>query len=210
MGGGTGMIAYGFKGGTGTASRVVSIGDRLYTVGVLLQSNHGSRRDLRVAGVPVGEEITDLLPELGDQRATQVNITPDAHRGKNSVLVVIATDAPLQAHQLSRLARRAVLGLGRNGGTANDLSGEFVLAFSTGYRVPLQGAPRVAFLVNDNDEHFINALFAAAVQAVEEINQLVASATMVGANGAKVYALPRDRLVNILRRYGRLVGNDAH
>jgi L-aminopeptidase/D-esterase-like protein len=212
VGGGTGMIAYGFKGGTGTASRVVSSGGRIYTVGVLLQSNHGRRGDLRVAGVPVGEEITDLLPELGDARAPQANTAPAGRQGKNSILVVIATDAPLQAHQLSRLARRAALGLGRNGGTANDLSGEFALAFSTGYRVPLEGAPRAAFLVNDNDEHLMNALFAATVQAVEEaeINQLVASETMVGANGAKVYALPHDRLTRILRAHNRLAGSGVH
>ena len=201
VGGGTGMVAYGFKGGVGTASRVVETDGRRFVVGVLVQSNHGRRPDLRIAGAPVGEEIPDLMPEPGVAAAPAPEV-----QGKNSILVVIATDAPLQAHQLQRLARRAALGLGRNGGTASDLSGEFALAFSTTYRTPLQGAPKAPFLVNDNDEALMNGLFAAAAQAVEEaeVNQLLASRTTAGANGVVIHALPHDRLLEILRRHGRL------
>jgi L-aminopeptidase/D-esterase-like protein len=204
VGGGTGMVAYQFKGGIGTASRIVSAGGHAFTVGVLLQSNHGLRKDLRIAGAPVGAEISDLMPEAAPGL---LPTTPAAGvQGKNSILVIIATDAPLQAHQLQRLARRAALGLGRNGGTANDLSGEFALAFSTTFRTPLNGSPHAPFLVNDNDEATMNALFAATVQAVEEaeVNQLVASRDMEGAGGALVHALPHDRLLEVLRRHDAL------
>ena len=203
VGGGTGMIAYGFKGGIGTASRVVAVGDRHYVLGVLLQSNHGRRGNLRVAGVPVGQEIADLMPEPGAE--APLAPLPDS-QGKNSVLIVIATDAPLDAHQLQRLSRRAALGLGRNGGTASDLSGEFALAFSTSWRTPISGPPTPPALISELDEPTLNALFDAAVQAVEEaeVNQLVASETMTGAGGARVYGMPVERLCAILRRHGRL------
>jgi L-aminopeptidase/D-esterase-like protein len=201
VGGGTGMIAYGFKGGTGTASRLVQVRDQHYRVGVLLQSNHGRRTDLRIAGVPIGEEITDLLPARLPE-----NAPPGEGEGKNSILIVMATDAPLHAQQLHRLARRALAGLGRNGGTVGSLSGEFVLAFSTTFRSGLEGPPHVSTLINDNDEITFNALFAAVVQAVEEaeVNQLVASVTMTGADGWTVYGLPHGRLLASLKRHGQL------
>jgi len=203
VGGGTGMIAYQFKGGIGTASRAVAVGDRHYMLGVLLQSNHGRRRNLRIAGIPVGQEISDLMPEPGAEAPPAP--LPEA-QGKNSILIVIATDAPLDAHQLQRLSRRAALGLGRNGGTASDLSGEFALAFSTTWRTPLTGPPTPPALISDLDEAALNALFDAAVQAVEEaeVNQLVASETMTGAGGTRVHGLPVARLREILRRHGRL------
>ena len=171
-------------------------------MGVLLQSNHGRRHDLRIAGVPVGEAIPDLMPEGAPARPNR----PADAQGKNSILVIVATDAPLQAHQLDRLARRVVLGLGRNGGTASDLSGEFVLALSTTFRIPIAGPPSPPFLINDNDEATLNALFAGVVQASEEaeVNQLVASRTMAGAHGTIVYSLPIDRLVAILKSHASL------
>lgn len=200
VGGGTGMIAYGFKGGTGTASRLVWIGDRRLTVGVLVQANNGRRADLRIAGIPVGPEIADLMPTAdpaaGAAREPAV---------KNSLLIVIATDAPLQPHQLDRLARRAALGAGRNGGIAADFSGEFVLAFSTTNTTPLTGVSRPKEEISDLDEETLNPLFAATVQAVEEaiVNQLVASETMTGANDMTVYGLPHARLQALLKKYGR-------
>jgi L-aminopeptidase/D-esterase-like protein len=199
VGGGTGMIAYGFKGGIGTASRVVADGDRSYIVGVLLQANHGARRDLRIAGVPVGEEISDLKPEMRDRERPSP---------KNSLLVIIATDVPLQAHQLQRVARRAALGVGRTGSTAGNYSGEFALAFSTTNTSSWSGAPEKKLVVNDNDQGLMDALFRATVEAVEEalVNQLVASETMVGADDARVYGLPHDRLVSLLKKYNRYRG----
>jgi L-aminopeptidase/D-esterase-like protein len=199
VGGGTGMIAYGFKGGIGTASRVVADSDRSYIVGVLLQANHGARRDLRIAGVPVGEEISDLKPEMRDRERPSP---------KNSLLVIIATDVPLQAHQLQRVARRAALGVGRTGSTAGNYSGEFALAFSTTNTSSWSGAPEKKLVVNDNDQRLMDALFRATVEAVEEalVNQLVASETMVGADDARVYGLPHDRLVSLLKKYNRYRG----
>ena len=203
VGGGTGMQAYQFKGGIGTASRVVHVGDKTYTVGVILQANNAPRRDLRIAGVPIGEAIKDLLPERGHAAA---DATSD--RSKNSLLIVIATDAPLQVHQLTRLARRAVLGVGRDGSTGGNMSGEFALAFSTTNTTPLEGDPPPRQAISDLDDRPMDALFEATVQAVEEaiVNQLVASDTMVGLNGYKVYGLPHDRVIQILKSHGRLTG----
>jgi L-aminopeptidase/D-esterase-like protein len=201
VGGGTGMVAYGFKGGIGAASRVVKVGSKTYTVGVLLQANHGRRQDLRVAGVPVGQEIRDLRPTKGEPAPG--NVPNDGP--KNSLLIVIATDAPLQAHQLQRIARRAALGVGRDGSIGGDYSGEFALAFSTTNTLPFEGPPRTTEPINDNQMDVMDALFEATVQSVEEalINQLVASTTMTGVNGATVYSLPHDRLITLMKAYGR-------
>lgn len=201
VGGGTGMVAYGFKGGIGTASRMVKVGGKSFTVGVLLQANHGRRQDLRVAGVPVGQEIRDLrLMQRGPPAGTAPNDAP-----KNSLLIVIATDAPLQPHQLQRIARRAALGVGRDGSTGGDYSGEFALAFSTTNTLPFEGAPRTREFISDNQMDVMDGLFEATVQTVEEalINQLVASTTMIGVNNATVYGLPHDRLVALMKTYGR-------
>tara|TARA_R110000782_G_scaffold13999_8_gene41395 strand:+ start:42944 stop:44176 length:1233 start_codon:yes stop_codon:yes gene_type:complete len=199
VGGGTGMIAYTFKGGIGTSSRIVSAGDKRYTVGVLVQANHGSREDLRIAGVPISKEIKGAWPEINGIAA----LGPDAGKpqDKNSLLIVIATDAPLMPHQLERLARRAALGVGRNGSTAGALSGELALAFSTSHVIPLGQAPRLPALINDTDSATMNALFSGVVQATEEalVNQLVASETMTGANNVKVYGIPHDQLQRIMK-----------
>ncbi|MBU4165770.1 MAG: P1 family peptidase [Alphaproteobacteria bacterium] len=203
VGGGTGMIAYTFKGGIGTASRVVGSGDQRYTVGVLVQADHGNRDELRIAGLPMGRMIDGAWPS---QKGVVV-FGPDAGKTvampeKNSLLIVIATDAPLQAHQLERLARRARLGLGRTGSTAGNLSGEFSLAFSTTNILSIDGSPAMqAAPISDLDDEVMNSLFAATVQAVEEAlaNQLVASETMTGMDDVTGYGLPHDQLADIFR-----------
>jgi L-aminopeptidase/D-esterase-like protein len=202
VGGGTGMVAYRFKGGIGTASRVIDHDGRTFTVGVILQANHGYRRDLRIAGIPVGELITDLMPAtpLEDEFARLGDSAV-----KNSLLILIATDCPLQPHQLNRLARRAALGVGRNGSTGADFSGELVVAFSTTNTYLLSERWKTIPLPTDTNHALLDALFEATVQAVEEalVNQLVASETMTGVNGNTVYALPHDRLIELLKKYNR-------
>ena len=186
VGGGTGMICHEFKGGIGTSSRVTGG----YTVGVLVQANYGLRRQLRIAGVPVGAEIPDG------------KIRPDE---AGSILIIIATDAPLMPHQLKRLARRAALGLGRMGSTSGDGSGDLFLAFSTGNTIPVERhkAGDVKMLVTDD----LSPLFEATVQATEEAitNALVAGETMTGIDGHTVVGLPHDKLRAVLKKYGRLV-----
>lgn len=209
VGGGTGMVAYTFKGGIGTASRVIETSKGKFTVGVLVQANHGKREDLRIAGVPVGREIVGNWPEIRGTIATGPHKGKPAPLDKNSLLIVIATDAPLMPHQLERMARRAALGVGRNGSTASSFSGEFALAFSTTSRLPLVQDKIFTSTppISDMESDVLDGLFAATVQATEEalINQLVASDTATGANGAKVYALPVDQLVRILRAHNRLI-----
>ena len=189
VGGGTGMICYGFKGGIGTASRIVARGQGGYTVGVLVQANHGRRHQLLVAGVPVGEEIRE-------------GAAPGDEMG--SILIVVATDAPLLPHQLERLARRAALGLARTGAVAGNGSGDLFLAFSTAnpQAGDSEGLPALAMLPNDR----MDALFEATVGATEEaiVNALVAARTMTGFRGRTVTALPHDRLREVLQRHGRL------
>lgn len=200
VGGGTGMVAYEFKGGIGTASRVVAGAHRRFTVGVLLQANHARRGDLRIAGVPVGRALSDLMPQMGGD----LDAPPRAADAtKSSLIVVIATDAPLAAHQLRRIARRAALGIGRNGSTANNLSGEFALAFSTTNVASPDGQAAPVDGISDLDSDTMNGLFAATVQCVEEalVNQLLASETMRGTNGAVVHGLPRERLIAALARH---------
>lgn len=192
VGGGTGMHNYDFKGGIGTSSRLVSTEQGSYTVGVLVQANYGRRQQLRIAGVPVGKEITDLMPERGEEQ------TPDG----NSIIVIIATDAPLLPIQLQRVARRAVLGLGRNGSVGMSGSGDIFIAFSTGNRLAIEETKmRELRMVTD-----VDPLFEATVQATEEaiINALVAAETTEGINGHVLHAIPHDRLQEILQKYGRL------
>jgi len=199
VGGGTGMIAFGFKGGTGTASRVVTAGGVDYTVGALVQANFGRRPQFLVAGAPVGREIPDLMPETGRPRAVQGD---DPESG--SIIAVIATNAPLLPHQLRRLAQRAGLGVARVGGSGGNGSGDIFVAFSTAnpgtYEKPATAA--VTMLSNDA----IDPLFQGAIQATEEaiINAVVAAETMVGRDGNRVHALPHDRLRSALRKYNRL------
>lgn len=192
VGGGTGMVSHGFKGGTGTASRALDQKDGGYRVGVLVQANYGRRDLLRIAGVPVGREITDLLPKAGPRD------------GAGSIIVVVATDAPLLPHQLQRIVKRVSLAIGVMGGRGEDSLGDIFLAFSTANPdvSKTEGTARLEMLPNER----INPLFRATVEATEEaiVNAMVAAETMTGFGGNTVYALPQDRLVNALRKYGRL------
>ena len=201
VGGGTGMICHSFKGGIGTASRVVgppkgSSGDwEKTTVGVLVQANHGRRARLTIAGVPVGREIPDLMPfDPGKEDR------PD--EGAGSIIVVVATDAPLLPHQLKRLARRAPLGIGLVGGLGENSSGDIMLAYSTANPGAAGNKTQSLMMLANND---INPLFEATVQATEEaiVNALVAAETMEGVKGRVVQALPHDRLLEIMAKYGR-------
>jgi D-aminopeptidase len=189
VGGGTGMICYEFKGGTGTASRVLGKKDGGYTVGVLVQANCGRRPQLMIAGVPVGKEIPGSVypKELG------------------SIIIAVATDAPLLPGQLKRLARRASLGLARTGATSGNGSGDIFIAFSTanpGAANPEQATHSVVTVPNDR----LDPLFDATVQAVEEaiVNALVDNHDMIGRDGHKVEALPHDRVRELLRKYNRV------
>ena len=190
VGGGTGMVCNEFKGGIGTSSRVLP--ERLggYTVGVLVQCNYGRRSQLRIAGVPVGREIPDKTVRDEDI---------------GSIIIVVATDAPLIPTQLKRLARRAALGLGRDGSFAGDGSGDIFIAFSTANpgAIASKGVRDMKMLPNQQ----LNPVFLATVQATEEaiVNAMVAAETMKGANDLEVIALPHDRLREVLKKYNRLV-----
>jgi L-aminopeptidase/D-esterase-like protein len=192
VGGGTGMICHGFKGGTGTSSRVTKDS---YLVGVLVQANHGARRRLTVAGVPVGAE-------LGERRAG-LEVPPEI---RGSIIIVVATDAPLLPHQLKALAKRAALGVGRVGGLGETSSGDIFIAFSTGNAGLETQRGKTAQLSAVAAPAALNDLYAATVQATEEaiINALVAAETMTGADGHKVEALPHDQLKEILKKHARL------
>ncbi len=191
VGGGTGMICHGFKGGIGTASRIVSENAGGYTVGVLVQANYGGRNTLTIAGVPVGREIPDLTRTRGTQ-------------GEGSIIVVVATDAPLMANQLKRLARRVPLGIARVGGLGTNGSGDIFIAFSTANDGA--GVGRDVVEVEMLPNRRMNPLIEATVQAVEEaiVNALVAGETVTGINGNTVYGLPHDLLQDVLRKYNRL------
>jgi D-aminopeptidase len=192
VGGGTGMICHEFKGGIGTASRVVPAAGASWTVGALVQANYGSRDLLRVAGVPVGREIgRDVVPSHRDVPASG-----------GSIIVVLATDAPLAAIQCQRLARRATVGLAWVGGVGANGSGDIFLAFSTGNRVPLD-APVTTLRMLGPDQ--LTLLFEAAAEATEEaiVNALTAAETTTGRGGRTVHALPLDRLQEVMRRHGR-------
>src|SRR4029077_16503634 len=190
VGGGTGMICNEFKGGIGTSSRVLDAKFGGYTVGVLVQCNYGRRSQLRIAGVPVGQEISD-------------HVVRDEDIG--SIIVVVATDAPLIPTQLKRVARRASLGLGRNGSFASDGSGDIFIAFSTANpgAAGAKGLHQLAMLPNQR----LNTIFLATVQATEEaiVNAMVSAKTMKGINDLEVISLPHDRLREVLRQYNRLV-----
>jgi L-aminopeptidase/D-esterase-like protein len=172
---------------------VLSAAEGGYTIGVIVQANYGSRDLLTIAGVPVGREITDLRP---------VSTPPDADAG--SIIVVVATDAPLLPHQLKRLARRVPLGIGLVGGRGGNTSGDIFMAFSTANPegAKTSGVATLAMLPNER----ITPLFNATAQATEEaiVNALVAAETMTGVDGHTVYALPHDRLRAVLRKYQRL------
>jgi L-aminopeptidase/D-esterase-like protein len=195
VGGGTGMVCMGFKGGTGTASRSVQASNAAYTVGVLVQANFGSRTNFTVAGVPVGREISDLQPSF---------IFGPRNEDVGSIIVVVATDAPLLPHQLARLARRVPIGLGRVGSIGGNSSGDIFLAFSTANpgAFKREGIKELKMLPNDA----LDPLFAAVIQAVEEsvLNALTAAQTMKGINDNIVHAMPHDRVREVLKKYNRL------
>ena len=206
VGGGTGMICHEFKGGIGTASRVIPASLGGHTVGVLVQANYGKRAWLRVDGVPVGAEISvDEVPSPYDQAAATTRL-PGA--GAGSIIVVVATDAPLLPHQCERLAQRAGLGIARAGGTGGHTSGDLFIAFATGNRLPIEDEDRPRPLIHELravGDGVIDALFDGVIEATEEaiVNALVAAETMVGRDGVTAHALPHGRLLEIMTRYGR-------
>lgn len=199
VGGGTGMMCLGFKGGTGTSSRIVKIKGSSYTVGALVQANFGRKSSLTIAGVPVGKELLDTLNN-------ELKLPPQSYRqeGDGSIIVVVATDAPLLPHQLKRIANRVPIGIGLTGGIGTNGSGDIFIAFSTANPDAFQRSDfsEVEMLPND----LIDPLLEATVQSVEEaiINALIAAETMEGINGNKSYALPHGLLVEVLRKYNRL------
>ncbi|MDQ3489413.1 MAG: P1 family peptidase [Acidobacteriota bacterium] len=196
VGGGTGMICYEFKCGTGTASRKLPPPQGGYTVGVLVQANHGRRGELRIAGAPVGQDMPVPAAPRG-------GALPPSPQEQGSIIIVVATDAPLLPHQLERVARRATMGLARTGATSGNGSGDIFLAFSTA-NDGVAAAPReihVNMLANSR----ISALFSATVEATEEaiINALIAAETMTGIDGRTVDAIPHQRVRELLKKYGR-------
>lgn len=224
VGGGTGMICNGFKGGIGTASRVVGDEEGEHTVGVLVQCNYGSQRGLLVAGVPVGRELldeglqgrcldTDREPSRpflrGLPGCDETGGGDSDEGGLGSIIIVVATDAPLLPHQLERLVRRATLGLGRVGSIAGNGSGDLFLAFSTAGDAAAAGRGGPGRERVPNGE--LDPLFRATVEATEEavVNAMVAARTMVGADDVRVRSLPHDRLREALAAHGRLLPPDT-
>ena len=199
IGGGTGMMCLGFKGGTGTSSRVLKIKDSSYTVGALVQSNFGAKRNLSIAGVPVGIELKDTLNSV-------FNGPPKSRRqeGDGSIIVIVATDVPLLPHQLKRIAQRIPLGIGIVGGRGSNGSGDIFLAFSTANEGAFNRDDIASITSMPND--LLMPVFEATVQVVEEaiINAMIAAETMEGINGNTSYAIPHDVLVETLKKYNRI------
>lgn len=197
VGGGTGMMCLGFKGGSGSSSRVVKVRDSTYTVGVFVQANFGRKNNLTIAGVPVGKELIDTLNN-------EFKAPPSYQPGDGSIIVVVATDAPVLPHQLKRIVQRVTLGIGQVGGQGTNGSGDIFIAFSTANQTAFQrnNFTKVDELPND----LINPLFEATIQATEEaiINAMVAAETMEGINGNKAYGLPHKLVIDILKKYNRL------
>jgi L-aminopeptidase/D-esterase-like protein len=193
VGGGTGMRAFDFKAGIGTASRILPKKAGGFIVGVLVQVNFGRRKHLYIAGVPVGKEIPDLMP-----------IIKPTGKDENSIIAVAATNAPLLPHQLNRLAKRVSLGIARTGGVSTNSSGDIFIAFSTVQPQQNKDGIMIWQALPDDD---LDNLFVAVIQATEEaiINSLVAAQTMKGINGNTFYAIPHDRLKKILQEYNRLL-----
>jgi D-aminopeptidase len=207
VGGGTGMICHELKGGIGTASRVLTAAEGGWTVGVLVQANHGVREDLRIDGVPIGEElpVTDVPSPYAGREGNGPGTA-----GAGSIVMIVATDAPLLPHQCRRVAQRAGLGMARTGGYARNSSGDFIVAFATGNRSLGVAAgtgrrtPRVVDIRMVPDDG-LDGIFAAAVEATEEaiVNALLAAGTMRGVNGIQAHGLDGERVRRIMRRYGR-------
>ena len=198
VGGGTGMLTIGFKGGIGTSSRVIKINGEKFVVGVLVQSNFGSKKNLTISGVPVGLELADTLSRI-------YNASPNNRRkeGDGSIIVIVATDAPLLPHQLKRIAHRVPIGIGNVGGRGSNGSGDIFLAFSTANTNAFNRDRTTSVRTLSND--LITPLFEATVQAVEEsiVNAMIAAETMEGIHGNTAYALPHNRPVEILKKYNR-------
>ena len=223
VGGGTGMVCHEFKGGIGTASRRLAPAAGGWTVGVLVQANYGRRGLLRIDGVPVGEELdyAAVPSPYGSSRGAFAPYDADGSDGSaaparardGSIIVIVATDAPILPHQCRRLAQRASLGIGRVGGYGSTTSGDIILCFATGNRalpqpevdVAATGVSTLRMLV----DRALDPLFEATVEATEEaiLNALCAAETMTGRDGITAHALPHDRVVEIVRRHGRLRGN---
>lgn len=209
VGGGTGMVCHEFKGGIGTASRVASEASGGFTVGVLVQANYGRREWLRVDGVPVGEAIpvTDLPSPYPDDDDESPPATPPP--GSGSIIVIVATDAPLLPHQCERLAQRAGLGIARMGGTGAHSSGDLFLCFATGNRTlpraSYRADPRVTVELRALNDFAIGDLFDGVIEATEEaiLNALVEAETTTGRDGITAHALPHDRLLATMARFGR-------
>ena len=214
VGGGTGMICHEFKGGIGTASRRLTDSSRSWTVGVLVQANYGRRRLLRIDGVPVGREISIAEVPTAALPAAEVEASmasgPGARKRDGSIIVIVATDAPILPHQCRRLAQRSSLGLARMGGLGATTSGDLMICFSTGNRA--MPPPEVdadgsgVFSVHTLMDKALDPLFEATVEATEEaiLNALVAAETMVGRDGITAHALPHDRLREVMAAAGRL------
>ena len=198
IGGGTGMLTLGFKGGIGTSSRKVKINNKTYTLGAIVQSNFGSKRNLTISGVPIGKELKDTLNLV-------FNAPPANKRqeGDGSIIVIVATDAPLFPHQLKRIAHRIPLGIGAVGGIGSNGSGDIFLAFSTANPKAFNRKNSGTVKTFPNDK--ISPLFEATVQVVEEsiVNAMIAAETMEGINNNKAYALPHGKLMEILKKYNR-------
>ena len=207
VGGGTGMVCHEFKGGIGTSSRVLDTEHGGFTVAALVQANYGKRAWLRVDGVPVGDAIgTDVIPSPYDQGDAIDAAKPPP--GSGSIIVVLATDAPLLPHQCERLAQRAGLGIARAGGTGGHTSGDLFIAFATGNRIPAEAdghSTTVTYDVRAVGDTVIDRLFDGAIESTEEaiVNALVAAQTTTGRDGITAHALPHDRLLEIMTRYGR-------
>ena len=217
VGGGTGMLCNGFKGGIGTSSRVLPSESGGYTIGVLVQCNYGSRRGLRIAGVPVGQEFADpMVCVAGSESPTrewlrdmprcnqQSSQRERPHAEFGSIIIVVATDAPMLPHQLERLVKRAALGLGREGSVASNFSGDIFIAFSTANAEAAADSTLATVQMIPNER--LDPLFTATVQATEEAitNAMIAAQTMTGADNIRAYGLPHARLTAILRKYNRL------
>jgi len=204
VGGGTGMVCYEFKGGVGTSSRVISLNGRQFCLAALVQANYGRRYQLIVDGVPVGRDIpVTEVPGRTDLQQTGLSSSREG-----SIIVIIATDIPLLADQCKRLARRGALGIARAGSMGADSSGDIFLAFSTGNRIhsSLHAASNEGFAVRTLGHEALTPIFEAVVESVEEavLNALCTAATLTGIRKQTAYALPLNKLVGIMRKYGRL------
>jgi L-aminopeptidase/D-esterase-like protein len=203
VGGGTGMVSLGFKGGIGTSSRVIDKELGGYTIGVLVQTNFGRRRQLTIAGVPVGRELFDTLKIVINDPATAKTFFENEMTEMGSIIVVVSTDAPLLPHQLKRITQRVSLGIGKTGGIGGNGSGDIFIAFSTANKNTFSRTKNTDVKIYPND--MIDGLFAATVQATEEaiINALVAGRTMKGINDNMVPGIPHEAVIKILKKYNR-------